>query len=195
METFFVDTFDPPLAQYFAIALSRDNAGSGSGGTFTIGGVPDLTDPSINVSSTSYTSAAFQFVASQSTTKYSFYSFLVDSFVLGTSSDGAGTQVILDSGADVIQVPNTIAQAVNSVWSPPMDSGGTLACDARLTEPFGITIGGATYYVDSADLLFSNGDGTCSSLLAAGEEGEYLVGDPFLRNVLAVYDWGGEVMS
>jgi hypothetical protein len=77
-------------------------------------------------------------------------------------------QVILDSGADVIEVPGMIAQAVNSAWSPPMNSEGNLACDATLTEPFGIAIGGATYYVDPADFVSPNGDGTCSGLLFAG---------------------------
>jgi hypothetical protein len=194
MDTLFeVDTFDPPLAQLFSIALSRDVSAAGNGGTLTIGGVPDFTDPTVNVSSDASTSAALQFVTSFSATDYSFYSIIIDGYVLGESIVGAQTQIIIDSGADAIEAPTDIANAVNNLWTAVNDDG-TLPCDAGFTEPFGIAIGGATYYVNPADLI-SNENGVCNSLVSPGDGDQFLVGDPFLKNVLAIYDWGDAVMS
>jgi aspergillopepsin I len=196
MDTFFeVATFTPPLAKQFSLAISRDTSGTGNGGTFTIGGIPSLTDPAVNVSSQTSTSAAFQYITGISTTNYSFYSILIDSFVLGASTLDAGLQVIVDSGANAIEASTATANAINSAWSPAIDSNGNLDCNAILTEPFGVAIGGTTYYIESADLIAQNPDGTCQSLVAAGSDGNYLIGDPLLRNVLAVYDWQDSVMS
>jgi hypothetical protein len=198
MDTLFsTDDPDGSLARQFTLAISRDASGTGNGGSLTIGGIPSLTDPSVNASSQSYTSAPFQFVASFSTSQYSFYSINVDGFVLGQSSTDAGTQVIIDSGANTIEVPSATAAAINSYWSPAgSDSNGVviLDCNAVLTEPFGIGIGGATYYINSVDIIGQSSDGTCYSLVSAGS-GEYLVGDPLLKNVVAVYDWQDSVMS
>jgi hypothetical protein len=151
----------------------------------------------VNASSQSYTSAPFQLVTSFSTSEYTFYSINVDGFVLGQSSTDAGTQVIIDSGASTIDVPSATAAAVNSHWSPAaVFSNGLffLDCNAVLTEPFGIGIGGATYYISSADMIGQSSDGTCYSLVSKGSD-KFLVGDPFLKNVVAVYDWGNKVMS
>src|SRR2546429_1065051 len=100
METLFsADTSDWDFAKQFSLAISRDASRNGNGGILTIGGVPSLTDPSVNVSSQSYTSAPFQLVTSRSTSEYTFYPINVDGFVLGQSSTDVGTQIIIDSGA------------------------------------------------------------------------------------------------
>lgn len=186
---------NPSLPQGFSIALSRDTSSNGNGGIFTIGGIPALDDPAVNVSSTSYTSAPLQIDADGSATELSFYSIFVDGFAVGDTTDDAGAQVIIDSGAPSLDVPQDVASALNSLWSPSIGSDGrTLDCNAVLTASFGIAIGGATYYLDSADLISSNGDGTCSTAVNGADSG-YILGDPFLKNVLAVYDWGNSQMS
>ena len=190
---FEIATFDPPLAQQFSIALSRDVSAAGNGGTLTIGGVPDFTDPTVNVSSDTSTSATLQLVTSFSTVNYTFYSIIIDGYVLGESTMGAQTQIIIDSGADVIEAPTDIANAINGLWTT-VNADGSLPCDAGFTEPFGIAIGGATYYVNPADLI-SNVNGVCNSLVSPGDGDQFLVGDPLLKNVLAIYDWGNVVMS
>jgi len=195
METIFeIDTFNPPLARQFSLAISRDESGNGNGGVFTIGGIPDLTDPAINASST-YTSAPFQVFPSISSNVYSFYSILVDGIVIGSNTYDQGVQVIIDSGANALDLPQDAADFINSNWSPPPDSNGALPCDAVLTVPVGITIGGATYYIDSQDLIGQFEGGVCASLVEAGSDNEYILGDPLLRNTLAVYDWDNQVMS
>jgi hypothetical protein len=196
MNTLFeVATFSPPLAKQFSIALSRDDSANGFGGILTLGGIPDLTDPAVNASD-SYTFAPWQVVPSRSTTDYTFYSILVDGIVIGSSTVDAGFQILVDSGANSFQVTQATADAINSLWSS-VNADGSLPCDAFLTEPIGVAIGGATYFIDSADLLHPNPDGTtCHSLVYVGdtENNEFLVGDPLLKNTLAVFDWENQVM-
>lgn len=192
MQTIFDN--NPSLPQYFSIALSRDESNSGNGGIFTVGGTPKLSDPSVNVSSDSYTSADLQIYANGgSETEFSFYAFSVDGFTVGKDTLDPDTVVVVDSGDPGLTVPQDVADAVNSLWSPEID-GDTLDCDAVLTKPFGVAIGGATYFISSQDLISQGNDGTCSTRIG-GSDGLLLLGDPFLKNVLAVYDWGNSRMS
>jgi hypothetical protein len=92
-----------------------------------------------------------------------------------------------------------VATLLKDHWSPPgVVSGSTilLDCSAVLPEAFGIRIGGATYYIDSADLVDQMTNGSCYSLIIAGfPPNGYSVPDPLLRNTMAVFDWGELVMS
>lgn len=194
-----IESLDNGLPKQFAIALSRDNAKQAAGGSLTVGGVPKLHAPTVNVSSTKFTSAPFQFYTNISDTAYSFYSIKVDGFKVGKTTSGAHQQIIIDSGAPTIDLPEAIANSVNSHWSPKgkLDEYGdfNIKCNAKLTQPFGVTVGGTTYYINPVDLIGHYGDGTCYSNVNAGSDGEFLIGDPFLKNVVAVYDWGHKRMS
>lgn len=161
----------------------------------TIGGVPDLTDPAVNVSSDAYTSAPLEYVASRSLDYLTFYAVSVDALKLGGQELNPGLQVVFDSGAPSFEVPLATGNAMNAAWSPPMEANGALACDAILTEPVGVAIGGATYYIPSEDLIGQNDDGTCFSLIYPSDGELLLVGDAFLKSVLAVFDWDNLVMS
>ncbi|KIW68715.1 hypothetical protein PV04_04639 [Phialophora macrospora] len=191
---FNVDTFDPPLAKAFSIALSRDASNNGNGGVLTFGGLPDLTDPTINASST-YTTAPWQYVVSQSATDLSFYSIYVDNLVVGDSTVDAGLQIIVDSGANAFEVPDDTADMINSYWSAVNDDG-TLDCSATLTVPIGVTIGGTTYYIDPVDLIYEDPEtGACYTLVGTTTANYYSISDPLLKNVVAVYDWEDEVLA
>lgn len=197
------------MPSYFSLAMSRDASGQGNGGLFTIGGTPQFGDPAVNISSDSYTSAP---LLNDDSGYMSFYIINVDGFATAqantttnnsTSSSNvtrkavrdAGTEVIIDSGAPGMWVPQNVADAVNSNWSPALaDDGSTVDCNAKLKQPFGVTIGGVTYYMQAADLMNPNGDGTCSTAVY-GVDGQYLLGDPLLKNVLAIYDWGNSQMA
>lgn len=195
----------PTLPKYFSLAASRDAANTGNGGLFTIGGIPQLNNPNVNVSSTTYSSAPLQRDGSGA---LSFYSIFVDGFGIGGASVSnttgnlstkattydAKTEVFIDSGAPGLYLPQDVAAAVNNLWSPPPASDGTLDCNAVLKQNFGVTIGGTTYYMKSEDLMNPWGDGTCYSTVF-GVDGGFMLGDPFLRNVLAIYDWANLQMS
>ena len=205
MQTMFNDdAASPPLPKMFSLAISRDASGTGNGGTLTIGGIPPLTDSTVNAT-TSFSAASFQVYPGVGGSSYSYYAIYVDGFVSDAVTYDPDVLVIVDSGADVLQVPTSTAQAFNSLWSPaagaPSGGGGggvwTIACDATLSSDVGITIGGATYYIHDTDLIGTLSDGTCYSLVQDGGTGAtavYIVGDPLLRNVVAVYDWGASEM-
>lgn len=164
----------------------------------TIGGIPDLKDPSINASSV-YTSAPLQYYCNASKSDYSFYAITVDSFNIGSSLISPNTSVIIDSGYNGLEIPEALFEETNKKWQPQGNLSGTtlfLDCNARLSEPFGITVGGTTYYVDSVDLNGRMENGSCYSLFYPGPPPNgYSIGDPFLRNTLAVFDWGEKMMS
>lgn len=184
----------PSLPRYWSLALSRDNSANANGGIIAIGGTPAFDDPKVNVSSPTYSSAPLQIDPNVPGT-ISFYSIFVDGFVLGSNSGDSGTQVIIDSGSPRLDIPADLADAVNALWYPAIASDGrTLDCNAVLTQSFAVVIGGVPYYISYVDLIASNGDGSCSSLVVGASSG-YSLGDPFLRNVLAIYDWGASQMA
>ena len=218
------ETYSPPLAsRAFSIAISRDVAGDGYGGVFTIGGVPSsfLTDPTINVTSLSaYTFTPFsEYPSNFQGNVLSYYAISVDGFSISssasTSSTGVtlldpSTVVIIDSGANALILPKTAANEFNAAWTPPGHYSGfdyIVPCTATLNSTLGISVGGRVYPIgEPSDLMgrTTNQDGSivCYSLVEngdaeSGEEGRgmYIVGDPWPRNVLAVFDWGNSRFS
>jgi hypothetical protein len=57
-----------------------------------------------------------------------------------------------------------------------------------------LTIGGQEFSIDRRDPVFEVASGECISTVLAGS-GTYAVGAPFLRNVVAVFDFGKQEMS
>ena len=196
MSTLFaMDSFKPALAKQFSIALSRDSSNIGIGGTFIIGGVPaNLKDPAINTSSPYGTSAPWQHVKTRSTSEFTFYSILVDGIKIGSTIDNPGLQIILDSGANMFQVPAGNATDINKLWTK-FNADGSISCHVTLAKPVGVVIGGVMFWIEPSDLLLPNADGkSCQSLVSSCDK-ECVMGDPFLKNVLAMFDWDNKEMS
>ena len=192
---FNVDTFVPPLNAEFSIALSRDSSGNGNGGALTFGGLPDLADPTINASA-SFTTAPLQYVSSISSTAFSFYSIYIDNIVVGSSTVEAGAQIIVDSGANVFEASNDTVNLINSYWSPPIADDGSIECDAVLTQPVGVTVGGVTYYIESVDLIgYGLAGDSCYPLVSTTTEDFYSISDPLLRNTVVLYDLEDSVLA
>ena len=211
------ESYTPPLrSRAFSIAISRDISDNGYGGVLTIGGVPNTltTDPTINVTSVSaYTYTPLTNSAVQSRSELSYYAITVDGFTVGSSGSISPTvgnllnpsaQVVIDSGAPALVLPRTTANNINAAWSPPGFYSGVdyvVPCTATLNATLGVSIGGTVYPIgESSDLLgrVTNQAGltACISLVTNGDfesgvegYGLYLLGDPWLRNVLAVFDW------
>jgi len=160
----------------------------------------------VNVSSNDFSSAPWEYVTSIEyipTTEFTFYSIKVDYVSQGDVilDDTTNLQILVDSGADAFQVPVAAANSLNSYWSPPgtyYNEGQDLniECDAVLTQEIGVAIGGVVYRISSEDLIYTNEQGNCWSLIQGtdGTQG-FLIGDPLLKNVLAVFDWGDQVIS
>ncbi|CAF1245984.1 unnamed protein product [Didymodactylos carnosus] len=202
------------LAPLFSFALVRGN--QSFGGLLALGGIPDVPHSPIFASTpiqilyingmafdgdettpvyTFYTVDLGGFVYEGSNlTKYNSSSFLTSMF-----SSSAGTlQAIVDTGTTLLYVPSAIANASNALFSPPAvynSTAGafTVPCDA-IAPKFGVSIGRETFYINAKDLIFDNGDTTCVSGIVDGGEGPYILGDVFLKNVLAVFDLGAMEM-
>lgn len=200
----------------FSLALARSTAAPlGFGGSLTIGGIPDITAPAVNASST-FSKAPLDYISALIPNKtiaaqheyYLFYLITIDGLVYGPYPPGSGLSAIpfiVDSGTTLNYFPTEDADEFNSLFYPPaeysMDFGAYIVpCDAIPPE-LGITIGGETFYHNPADLIFDAGVGNniCfSSVNDGGQLGQgniYILGDPFLKNVLAVFDIGNSEMS
>lgn len=145
----------------------------------------------------------------------SYYTIVPDGFLLkGTEESFFGYQnvnespdtnfpVIVDSGTTLMYLPPQVAEAVNELFDPPavyIEEEGVFETDCDATVPtFAIRIGGTDFYINSKDLLLT-GDagydpytGGCITGVQASQ-GTYILGDVFHKNVIAVYDIGGEEM-
>ena len=200
----------------FSIALTRGT----TGGAFAIGGLPQNVAYSNNFAASPFQVLTVEddnVVSSASTNPlYKFYTITIQGFeILGARytyySHGANPnpaaepdlpgneQVIVDSGTTLLYVASEIAYITNELFSPPAqydeeEGAYFVACNA-IAPTFGISISGQTFFVNSQDLIVPNGDGTCvSGVQDAGETGLAILGDVFLKNVLAVFDVGASEM-
>lgn len=190
MNTIFnVDNLTPDL---FSLALSRDpdeiaNADQ-YGGVLIIGGEPtDLLDPTINVTTS---------IVSTPMTDFN-NSYLIDvtSVTYGNQVLDQGVSYLVDSGTTLILAPDASVNAYWQQFSPAPGTNGTVACDTAI-PPFVVTIAGQEFPINPADLLRpSTTPGICIiNIQSSAGVGTNILGDVFLQNVLAVFDWGAEAI-
>ncbi|MCJ1320011.1 hypothetical protein MMC15_005347 [Xylographa vitiligo] len=196
------------VAPLFSLAIDRGNAT----GQLAIGGIPDVSY------SEPIAIAPFQVLTaideSNSTTgQYQFYS--IDAGFSFTGSENtryseesglpltrpatdAESVVIVDSGTTLLYAPTKVAYAVNAQFNPPAffdKSQGAFFVDCDATAPaFGVVIGRATFNINPLDLILYNGGGPCLSGIQDAGDSFGILGDVFLKNVLAVYDVGASAM-
>ncbi|KAK4690285.1 hypothetical protein P7C71_g6469, partial [Lecanoromycetidae sp. Uapishka_2] len=194
----------------FSIALDRN-----SGGQLAIGGLPPV--PYLPI----FASAPFQLLtityagAPTPVPEYQFYTITTSGFayfesdktdgyspsfpnIFGPPSDSSQVQVIIDSGTTLNYLPTAITNAVNALFSPPAvydDSQLAYLVDCSATVPeFGVKIGSETFYIDAQDMIVENPDGTCVSGINDAGDSLSILGDVFLKNVLAIFDVGASEM-
>lgn len=201
------------VAPVFSLALTRGNA---SGGFLAIGGLPQVAH------SNRFASSPLQVLTMHNTAaptgakpQYQFYAITIQGFeLLGAkytnSSYGAHPnpfgppdvpeteQVIIDSGTTLNYLTSEIAYAANSLFSPPAlfdetINGFTVECDA-IPPTFGVDISGQTFFINAADMIADTGQGVCLSGIQDGGNTLTILGDVFLKNVLAVFDVGAAQM-
>ena len=200
------------VAPLFSLALDR---GTGSGGQLAIGGLPPVAfRPPFATSPFQILTMEDASSTSAGQPQYQFYTITIQGFeILGSRftyisnggypnpfqapDDPESEQVIVDSGTTLLYVATDVAYAVNGLFSPPaqLDDSGTffVACDA-IPPTIGIYISGVTFFINPADFILPNGDGTCISGVQDAGNGPGILGDVFLKNVLAVYDVGASEM-
>lgn len=188
---------DELTAPYFALAISRDQSNTGYGGVFTIGTLPDLTDPRVNASANPVSQ-----LINPGAYEYTSHSINADIAYgtgqqLGASISG-GASYLVDSGTTLLDIPAEDAAAFNALWDPPClsQSGGACVVDCAATPAnFAVVVAGVAFEVNPLDLV-REVDGTCYSSITSSLVGySPILGDVFLRNVLAVFDWGDHSMQ
>lgn len=102
-------------------------------------------------------------------------------------------------------LPSAIADSVNSLFPPPASydaSSGMYIVDCSAKTPeFGFTINNTTFYHNGEDLIYQTSDGACMSSLVSSESVSIgritlnIVGVSFLKNVVAVFDFGRNEMK
>jgi hypothetical protein len=198
---------------YFSLAIQRTpfNSSTGHGGYLALGGLPPVDhSPEFAVTPVEITEAVPLNVISGKR-QLSFWTVTVQGAVFNSTDHPAHSnstppfQAVVDSGSPSSFFPHTLAASLNAAFNPPATpipsnpSVYSVACDA--TPPtFGLTIGNQTFYHAPEDLIINTGGDTCISGLgnadAAPFEGVvlYFLGDVFLKNVVAVFDFGKDEM-
>ncbi|KAL6718729.1 hypothetical protein ACLMJK_002963 [Lecanora helva] len=192
--------------QIFSLAIDRSAVPS-NGGILAIGGLP------VGYEEANFTTTPFR----QSSTSQGYHSYIItiSGFTYRVdyrtaepqpemaSSDGPTTNnsvvdAIVDSGTTFIKAPTAIANAVNALFDPPatysVDRGIYLVnCSAK--PPYlGINIASTTFSINSEDLILAAGQGDCMSGVNDAGNRDSILGDVFLKNVLAVFDIGAREM-
>ncbi|KAI4140198.1 MAG: hypothetical protein LQ340_007909, partial [Diploschistes diacapsis] len=103
-------------------------------------------------------------------------------------------QAIVDSGTTLLYLPDALAAEFNALWDPPAQYDAeegvyAVACDA-VPAGLHIVVNGTGFALDAADLVLDGGeaDGSCISGVAGAGQGFSIIGDVFLKSVLAVFD-------
>jgi len=107
---------------------------------------------------------------------------------------------IVDSGTSLVFLPQAQVLYVNAAFDPPatqdLESGySVIPCNATAPE-FGVIIAGKNFYINSEDMILDLGlgNGMCASGVQNGGGGVNILGDVFMRNVIAVFDVGAAQM-
>jgi hypothetical protein len=199
-------------APYFSIALNRQNE---SPGVLALGGLPGASIRYENAS----TSAKFEYLIFKDGSintpgnfkkEYSLYLIKPTGFTAGSRTIKMTVTAAVDTGSPINFVPPEVSEAVNRGWSPRATFDRRTAlwnvnCDATPPE-FGININGTKFVVAKEDMVVKGGAGTLPSISESGkcfstvqssgvvDYGLQILGTPFLKNVVAVFDIGAAEM-
>ncbi|KAL8733212.1 MAG: hypothetical protein Q9166_002229 [cf. Caloplaca sp. 2 TL-2023] len=191
------------VAPVFSIAINR--RGEETGGLLALGGLPP-----VNYSSTFACTPLKTTVTRRpgsgvnGTTldepQYKYYSISVDGLISGTSFDSKTFEAHVDSGTSLLVLPEDTADAINDLFVPPgvhNFSFGQYDVDCNAKAPdLAIKIGGQTFHINPKDLIIKdeNGSGACFTGITASYNRLAVLGDVFLKNVVAVFDIGHREM-
>ncbi|KAL8965454.1 MAG: hypothetical protein Q9183_003844 [Haloplaca sp. 2 TL-2023] len=184
------------IAPVFSLALDR---GQETGGYLALGGLPPVEHDPYFASTPIETRRVPRASSNPAVTEPQYYTISFTGVTYGNISEAVDLQADVDSGTSLIFLPSPLARRVNALYSvPALFNRATgeydVACDASVPR-LGFQIGGHTFYINPKDLIIKKQNGGCVSGItnaAIGRPG--VLGDVFLRNVLAVFDVGAGQM-
>ena len=203
----------------FTLTLARGNGSS----SLAIGGLPPAEPGFESLEFTSVPIEVMQLNPFQNpkyATQKSYYTITPQGFVYrNATSSGSGNwtsptggceveeqtlnttyPTIVDSGTSLIYLPEAQVLYINAAFDPPtyldqVSGYDVIPCNATAPE-VGVLIGGTTFYIDAEDMILDLGldNGLCVSGVQNGGGAVNILGDVFLRNVIAVFDVGAAEM-
>jgi Eukaryotic aspartyl protease len=197
---------DGLIPDLFSLAILRDV--SGPSGYLAFGGLPPVSFKG-NFTNTPILLTQFD-QGGQHFALPLFYTINIDSVLLHgkplPGSGGPGVQYLLDSGTTLNYFPTSVANAFNAAFNPPAvysPSEGVYYVDCKAKKPaFDIVIAGTNFNINPLDVILffgtdTNGKDICISGVGDGgvDQSVYVLGDTFLKNVIAVFDVGAAQMA
>ncbi|KAL1883973.1 hypothetical protein Daus18300_000081 [Diaporthe australafricana] len=185
---------------FFSLALSRPGSSSESAGVIAFGGVAeDL--KGINFSTTAQTDIIIANVDNKpsSASQYSYYTILADGWSFEGASDTRKLAYIIDSDTPYIILPTSLANDVANAFDPPARNNEVIGvyyvdCDATAPD-IAFVMNGTSFWLNPEDLIIQESDGPhhmrgpCFiAFNDGGDAGPFILGSPFLKNVLAIFD-------
>ncbi|TVY19393.1 Aspartic-type endopeptidase ctsD [Lachnellula arida] len=112
---------------------------------------------------------------------------------VGTTQTGISSLGYIDTGTSFIFAPPADAQKLHaSIDGATSSDGSTYTVPCSTTTPLTFSFGQSTYSVSSKDWVSAEVNGVCTSnVYGVGvvDDNSWLIGDTFLKNVYAVFDY------
>lgn len=197
------------IKPYFSVALNRADEGPGM---LALGGLPG--EPIRHTGKfTRVPMQQLKLTANRPAPKtedgfvdYTFYVANVDGFSINSkllSPDSGSMQVMVDTGSRYCHFPEKIVDGLMGQWKPAPKKNAVgqweVICDSS-PPTFGIVFNGSTINFDKNDMIRKFSEKTCISTIQyapggdAKSKGLWLLGSPFFRSVVAVFDVGAAEM-
>ena len=212
----FVSMYKQGLVEpYFSVALERTplDTLTAPGGYLTLGGIPPVPhDSNFARSPVEITPVPLNYTENKP--QRSWWTINIEGVSYGSSADSQNLTTnstnflaVVDTGNWFNFHPPELAEKVNQLFDPPgkwvTDADGIpiYMVDCNATAPsFGYKIGGQTFFHNGKDLIINVGEEVCVSSLVSNEDATIggvngiILGDAFLKNVVAVFDFGKNEM-
>jgi hypothetical protein len=200
------------IEPYFNLALSRSpqNKSTAFGGYLTLGGLPPVNhSPEFAVVPAEITETLPLNYTSGKRVR-SYWTTTIREVTFGASLNNLTTnstsfQAFVDSGNDLTYLPSAVVDPINALFDPSAtyspESEAYIVDRAAKAPEFGLKIGNQTFFHNGSDLIFQTSAGVCMSSLVSSESvsiGDVtlnILGVSFLKNVVAVFDFGRNEMK
>ncbi|KAL8771667.1 MAG: hypothetical protein Q9203_006189 [Teloschistes exilis] len=185
------------VAPVFSLAIAR---GEGSGGLLALGGLPPVQHDPYFASTPILPSVRRPGNTNAAQSELQYYTVTLEGVNYQDTFEKVNVRADVDSGTSLIFLPSRLASKINQLFDPParydLYSGEyQVNCDAK-PPTFGVFVGGHTFPINPEDLVVKtqNNGGCITGITNGGLNHPAVLGDVFLRNVLAVFDVGAGQM-
>lgn len=119
-----------------------------------------------------------------------FWGITVDSLAVAGSDIGSSFSAIIDTGTTLLLLTNSVASSLASQLSATDNGDGTysISCDASALSDLTFSIGGGSFIIPAADIIFEATDRSCLAGFGYSNLNFAILGDVFIKNNYVVFD-------